>query len=197
MISDRLSKQLELIMELDRLKSVLRRTRVKSADRRLENTAEHSWQVALMAIILQEHSNQPVDITKVVKMLLLHDIVEIDAGDTFVYDTVASENQAEKEQQAADRLFGMLPDDQAIELKGIWLEFEEAQSDEALFAKALDRVIPILMNHQNQGQSWVEHGIARQQVIDINGRIEKGSNALWEKALEMIDDSVDKGWLKP
>ncbi len=197
MISDRLSKQLELIMELDRLKSVLRRTRVESADRRLENTAEHSWQVALMAIILQEHSNQPVDITKVVKMLLLHDIVEIDAGDTFVYDTVASENQAEKEQQAADRLFGMLPSDQAIELKGVWLEFEEAQSDEALFAKALDRVIPILMNHQNQGQSWVEHGIARQQVIDINGRIDKGSNALWEKALEMINDSVDKGWLKP
>ena len=165
--------------------------------RRLENTAEHSWQVALMAIILQEHSNQPVDITKVVKMLLLHDIVEIDAGDTFVYDAVASENQAEKEQQAADRLFGMLPGDQAMELKGVWLEFEEAQSNEALFAKALDRVIPILMNHKNQGQSWVEHGIARQQVIDINGRIDKGSNALWEKALEMINDSVDKGWLKP
>ncbi|MDB1123780.1 HD domain-containing protein [Vibrio algarum] len=197
MINDRLAKQLELIMELDRLKSVLRRTRVKSAEKRLENTAEHSWHVALMAIILQEHSNEPVDITKVVKMLLLHDIVEIDAGDTFVYDAVASEDQEEKEQQAADRLFGMLPDDQANELKGIWLEFEQAQSAEARFAKALDRIIPILMNHQNHGQSWVEHGIARQQVIDINGRIEKGSSALWDKALEVINDSVDKGWLKP
>lgn len=197
MTNDRLAKQLELIMELDRLKSVLRRTRVKSAEKRLENTAEHSWHVALMAIILQEHSNEPVDITKVVKMLLLHDIVEIDAGDTFVYDAVASEDQEEKEQQAADRLFGMLPDDQANELKGVWLEFEQAQSAEARFAKALDRIIPILMNHQNHGQSWVEHGIARQQVIDINGRIEKGSSALWDKALEVINDSVDKGWLKP
>lgn len=193
----RLMKQLELIMELDKLKSVLRRTKVKEADRRLENSAEHSWHVALMAILLEEHANEPVDITKVVKMLLLHDIVEIDAGDTFVYDAVASTEQEEKELAAAERLFGMLPDDQEQELKAIWMEFEQAESAEAKFAKALDRLIPILMNYNNDGQSWVEHGIARQQVININGRIVDGSEALWSVASDVIDKSVENGWLKP
>ncbi|MDG3088190.1 HD domain-containing protein [Vibrio hannami] len=193
----RLKKQLELLMELDRLKSVLRRTRVKSAEKRLENSAEHSWHVALMALLLEEHANEPVDITKVVKMLLLHDIVEIDAGDTFVYDSVASKEQEEKELAAADRLFGMLPDDQGKELKNIWFEFEQAESAEAKFAKALDRLIPILMNYNNDGQSWVEHGIAKQQVININGRIVDGSEALWSVASEVIDSAVEKGWLKP
>lgn len=197
MASDRLAKQLELIIELDQLKAVLRRTRVKAAGKRLENTAEHSWHVALMAILLQEHANEPVELNKVLKMLLLHDIVEIDAGDTFVYDTAASTEQSEKELQAADRLFGMLPEDQGEELKSIWLEFEQAQSAEARFAKAIDRIIPILMNHNNQGQSWVEHDIAKQQVIDINSRIDKGSKVLWEKTLEIIDEAVNKGWLKP
>lgn len=197
MASDRLAKQLELIIELDQLKAVLRRTRVKAAGKRLENTAEHSWHVALMAILLQEHANEPVELNKVLKMLLLHDIVEIDAGDTFVYDTAASTEQSEKELQAADRLFGMLPEDQGEELKSIWLEFEQAQSAEARFAKAIDRIIPILMNHNNQGQSWVEHDIAKQKVIDINSRIDKGSKVLWEKTLEIIDEAVNKGWLKP
>ncbi|WP_413284530.1 HD domain-containing protein [Vibrio sp. MA40-2] len=196
MTNDRLSQQLELIIELDKLKSVLRRTRVKSADKRFENSAEHSWHVALMAIILQEHANEPVDIGKVVKMLLLHDVVEIDAGDTFVYDLVASKDQQENELKAAERLFSMLPADQAEQLKGIWLEFESAESADAKFAKALDRIIPMLMNYHNQGQSWLEHGIERQQVININGRIENGSTVLWQKALQMIDDSVEKGWLK-
>ncbi|WP_375750056.1 HD domain-containing protein [Vibrio sp. HN007] len=196
-MNSRLMKQLELLMELDKLKSVLRRTRVKDADKRLENSAEHSWHVALMAILLEEHANEPVDITKVVKMLLLHDIVEIDAGDTFVYDAVASQEQEEKELAAAERLFGMLPDDQADDLKAIWLEFEQAESPEAKFAKALDRLIPILMNYNNDGQSWVEHGIAKQQVININGRIVDGSQALWSVASEVIDNAVEKGWLKP
>lgn len=197
MTNQRLMKQMALIMELDQLKSVLRRTRVKCADHRLENSAEHSWHVALMAILLQEHANAPVDISRVVKMLLLHDIVEIDAGDTFVYDDAASEQQEQKELQAAERLFGMLPEDQGEALFSVWREFEAAESDDAKFAKAIDRIIPILMNHNSQGQSWVEHGIARQQVININQRIEKGSEVLWQKALEIIDDSVANGWLKP
>ena len=197
MINERLAKQLALIMELDQLKAVLRRTRVKCADKRFENSAEHSWHVALMAILLEEHANEPVEISRVLKMLLLHDIVEIDAGDTFVYDATASTLQEEKELEAAERLFGMLPEDQEQELMAIWSEFESAETADARFAKALDRIIPILMNHNNQGQSWVEHGIARQQVIDINQRIEKGSTTLWQKALQVIDDSVSKGWLKP
>lgn len=197
MANTRLEKQLALIMELDKLKSVLRRTRVKSAQKRLENSAEHSWHVAVMALLLEEHANEPVNITKVVKMLLLHDIVEIDVGDTFVYDAAASNDQYEKECLAADRLFSMLPEDQASEYKRIWLEFEHAESADARFAKAIDRIIPILMNFNNQGQSWIEHGIAKQQVIDINGRIEQGSSKLWDEALNIINQSVQQGWLKP
>lgn len=161
----RLGQQLELVMELDRLKSVLRRTRVRSADGRLENSAEHSWHVALMAVLMEEHSNQPVDIARVIKMLLLHDIVEIDAGDTFVYDVVASAEQEENELKAAQRLFALLPKEQGDELLAVWLEFEAAQSAEALFAKALDRIIPMLLNFHNQGQSWLEHGVTRQQAL--------------------------------
>jgi len=194
---DRLQKQLNLLIELDQLKSVLRRTRVKSAEKRLENSAEHSWHVALMAILLEEHANEPVNIARVVKMLLLHDIVEIDAGDTFVYDTVASEQQEEKELEAAHRLFGMLPEEQGKELLDTWLEFESAASADAKFAKALDRLIPMLLNFHNQGQSWVEHGVSRTQALTINKKIENGSTVLWDKAQQVIEDAVQNGWLKP
>lgn len=196
-MNERLTKQIELVMELDRLKNVLRRTCVKSAGRREENSAEHSWHVALMALLLEEHANEPVDISRVVKMLLLHDIVEIDAGDTFVYDVVASKEQEEKELQAAERLFGMLPVDQGEELKAVWLEFEQAETAEAKFAKALDRLIPVLLNYHNDGHSWKAHGIAKDQVVAINGRIEHGSAALWQVATEVIDHAVEQGWLKP
>ncbi|GAM58097.1 hydrolase [Vibrio ishigakensis] len=192
----RLEQQLTMLMELDQLKSVLRRTRVKSANAREENSAEHSWHVATMAMLTQEHANSDVDISKVLKMLLLHDIVEIDAGDTFVYDVAASAEQELKEQQAADRLFGLLPDGQREELRAIWEEFEAAQSEDAKFAKALDRFIPMLLNYHNHGQSWVEHGVKRSQVIAINGRIEQGSKTLWNKALQIIDEAVQNGWLK-
>ncbi|MCY9804915.1 HD domain-containing protein [Vibrio scophthalmi] len=192
----RLEQQLNLIIELDQLKSVLRRTRVKSADGRLENSAEHSWHVALMAVLMQEHANQPVDISKVMKMLLLHDIVEIDAGDTFVYDVAASAQQEEKERAAAERLFGLLPSDQATELKNIWLEFERAQTAEAKYAKALDRIIPMLLNYHNGGQSWQEHNVTKQQALTVNRRIEDGSSTLWHKAQQLIEEASEKGWLK-
>lgn len=194
---DRLQKQLNLLIELDQLKSVLRRTRIKSAEKRLENSAEHSWHVALMAILLEEHANEPVNIARVVKMLLLHDIVEIDAGDTFVYDTVATEQQEQKELEAAHRLFGMLPEEQGRDLLEIWLEFETAASADAKFAKALDRLIPMLLNYHNQGQSWVEHGVSRTQALTINKKIENGSTVLWDKAQQVIEDAVNNGWLKP
>ncbi|NOI80795.1 HD domain-containing protein [Vibrio tubiashii] len=193
---DRLEKQLALLMELDQLKSVLRRTRVKSAEGRLENSAEHSWHVALMAILMEEHANEPVDIARVVKMLLLHDVVEIDAGDTFVYDVAATAEQEQKELDAAHRLFGMLPEEQGQSLLQLWLEFESAQSADAKFAKALDRIIPMLLNYHNQGQSWQEHGVTRHQVLTINQKIEFGSQALWDKAKQIIDDATNKGWLK-
>ena len=193
---ERLEKQLKLLIELDQLKNVLRRTRVKSAEGRLENSGEHSWHVALMAVLMEEHANAPVDICRVMKMLLIHDVVEIDAGDTFVYDTAASKEQAEKEIKAAERLFGMLPREQGKELLVLWHEFEAAQTDDAKYAKALDRLIPMLLNYHNDGQSWQEHGVTREQALTINKRIELGSVTLWDKAKEIIEDATDKGWLK-
>ncbi|ELA8075737.1 HD domain-containing protein [Vibrio alginolyticus] len=193
---ERLEKQLALLIELDKLKSILRRTRVKSAEGRLENSGEHSWHVALMAILMEEHANAPVDICRVMKMLLIHDVVEIDAGDTFVYDTAASQEQAEKEIRAAERLFGMLPSDQEQELLALWHEFEAAQTDDAKYAKALDRLIPMLLNYHNNGQSWKEHGVSREQALTINKRIEFGSVTLWDKAKELIEEATEKGWLK-
>ncbi|HHF3010120.1 TPA: HD domain-containing protein [Vibrio diabolicus] len=193
---ERLEKQLALVIELDKLKSILRRTRVKSAEGRLENSGEHSWHVALMAILMEEHANAPVDICRVMKMLLIHDVVEIDAGDTFVYDTAASQEQAEKEISAAERLFGMLPSDQEQELLALWHEFEAAQTDDAKYAKALDRLIPMLLNYHNNGQSWKEHGVSREQALAINKRIEFGSVTLWDKAKELIEEATEKGWLK-
>lgn len=192
----RLEQQLALLMELDQLKSVLRRTRVKNADGRLENSAEHSWHVALMAILMEEHANEPVDIARVVKMLLLHDIVEIDAGDTFVYDVAASAVQEEKELAAAQRLFAMLPEEQGKELLELWLEFERAESADAKFGKALDRIIPMLLNYHNNGQSWQEHGVTREQALTVNRKIEYGSQALWDKAQQVIEEATQKGWLK-
>ncbi|MDF5070788.1 HD domain-containing protein [Vibrio parahaemolyticus] len=192
----RLEKQLALLIELDKLKSVLRRTRVKSAEGRLENSGEHSWHVALMAVLMEEHANAPVDICRVMKMLLVHDVVEIDAGDTFVYDTAASKEQAEKEIKAAERLFGMLPTDQGQELLALWQEFEAAQSDDAKYAKALDRLIPMLLNYHNNGQSWKENSVTREQALTINKRIEFGSVTLWDKAKELIEEATEKGWLK-
>ncbi|USD53737.1 HD domain-containing protein [Vibrio sp. SCSIO 43155] len=193
---ERLEKQLALLIELDQLKSVLRRTRVKSADGRLENSGEHSWHVALMAVLMQEHANAPVDIARVMKMLLIHDVVEIDAGDTFVYDVAASKEQEEKEFRAVQRLFGMLPSDQGEELLALWHEFEAAQSNDAKYAKALDRLIPMLLNYHNDGQSWKENGVTQEQALTINKRIEFGSVTLWDKAKELIEDATENGWLK-
>ncbi|MFN1535198.1 HD domain-containing protein [Vibrio jasicida] len=193
---ERLEKQLALLIELDQLKNVLRRTRVKSAEGRLENSGEHSWHVALMAVLMQEHANAPVDIGRVMKMLLIHDVVEIDAGDTFVYDVAASKEQEEKELKAAERLFGMLPSDQSSELLALWNEFEAAQTDDAKYAKALDRLIPMLLNYHNDGQSWIENGVTREQALTVNKRIELGSVTLWDKAKELIEGATEKGWLK-
>ncbi|WP_240206692.1 HD domain-containing protein [Vibrio sp. CyArs1] len=192
----RLEQQLNLLMELDKLKAVLRRTRVRCADGRFENSAEHSWHVAMMALLLQEHANEPVDIAKVVKMLLLHDMVEIDAGDTFIYDTAAYETQQQTELEAAKRLFGMLPDDQGEALFSVWREFEAAESAEARFAKALDRLIPMLLNYHNDGQSWIENNVSKQQVMQVNQRIEKGSQVLWDKAKLLIEEATENGWLR-
>lgn len=195
-MNQRLQQQLNLVLELDRLKSVLRRTRIQCAEDRLENSAEHSWQVAMMALVMQEHANEPVEISRVLKMLLMHDMVEIDAGDTFVYDAAASKEQAQKELAAAERLFGLLPDDQAEELFSLWREFEAAESADAKFAKALDRLIPMMLNFNNQGIGWRENNVTRQQALTVNRRIDDGSHTLWEYAQQMIEQATENGWLK-
>ena len=196
MSDDRLQRQIRFILEIDALKSVLRRSYLLGADRP-ENSAEHSWHVAVMAVLLAEHANEPVDVARVVRMLLIHDVVEVDAGDTYVYDTAGAEAKAEREVRAADRVFGMPPEDQGRELRALWEEFEEGRTAEARFAAALDRLMPVLHNVHTGGRSWREHGITADRVIARNARMSEGSEALWEYARSLIEDAVEKGHLAP
>jgi len=194
--NDRLSQQVAFIIEIDKLKDILRRTYIMSGEK-LENSAEHSWQLALMAILLSEHSNEPIDVGHVVKMVLIHDLVEIDAGDTYCYDTAAEQDKIEREMRAADRIFGILPKDQGHELRLLWEEFEARETPEARFAAALDRLMPMLLNYHTAGRSWKEHGIRQSQARARNSHIVEGSRALWDTADRMIEEAVARGYLKP
>ncbi|RYD36080.1 MAG: HD domain-containing protein [Verrucomicrobiaceae bacterium] len=195
MSHERLARQMQFIIEADRLKEVFRRT-VLSQSRRAENSAEHSWHFALMIITLAEHSDhQPLDVLRVLKMVLLHDLVEIDAGDTFVYDTVGAVGQHEREALAAERIFGLLPEDQGQDFRRLWDEFEERATPEARFAAACDRVQPLLLNCLTQGHAWQQHGITHGQVLARNAHIAAGSSALWEYTLEMLNQAVASGHL--
>ncbi len=192
---ERLHKQIQFILEIDRLKTVIRQTLLTDRSRQ-ENSAEHSWHLAIMALLLSEYANQPVDLPRVVKMVLIHDLVEIDAGDTFIYDDKGHQDKAEREQRAAERLFGLLPDDQAGELKSLWEEFEERQTPDARFASALDRLHPMLHNVQTEGASWRKHGITSDLVLARNRTMAEGSTELWEYAQAMIEEAVRKGYLE-
>ena len=196
MAPDRLEQQIRFILEIDALKGVLRRSYVLAGDRP-ENSAEHSWHVAVMAVLLAEHANEPVDTSRGVRMLLVHDIVEVDAGDTYVYDATGSAGKAEREKRAADRLFGLLPEDQGREFRALWEELETGRTAEARFAGALDRLTPVLHNAHTAGRSWREHGITADRVIARNSAISKGSMALWEYARSLIEGAVAKGHLAP
>ena len=187
---DRLEKQLRFILEIDRLKSIYRRTYLVDGTRN-ENSAEHSWHLALLALTLAEHANEPLDVAKVVRMVLIHDIVEIDAGDTYIYD--AQGDKVEKERRAADRIFGLLPEDQATEFRELWSEFESAQTPEAQFANALDRFIPQLHNYHTQGRSWKEHGITAERVLTRNAEMSEGSVTLWEWTQTLIERADREG----
>jgi putative hydrolase of HD superfamily len=189
---DRLARQLQFILEIDKLKSVYRRTYLIDGARH-ENSAEHSWHLAMLALILAEHANEPLDVAKVVKMVLVHDIVEIDAGDTYIYD--AQGDKAERERIAADRVFGLLPEDQEAEFRGLWEEFETGATPEARFAAALDRFIPQLHNYHTQGRSWKEHGITAERVLTRNVEISHGSVTLWEWTQTLIERAVSEGLL--
>ncbi|WP_028579011.1 HD domain-containing protein [Desulfogranum japonicum] len=189
-----LGQQLEFLLELEKLKSIFRRSYILDTDR-WENDAEHSWQLAVMAIILSEHANEEIQPSHVMKMVLLHDIVEIDAGDTFCYDEKGHTDKADRELRAAKRIFGILPPEQQKECFQLWQEFERGETREAKFANALDRLMPLMLNYYSQGKSWKKHGIRKQQVIDRNKHIAKGSTILWDFASTLIDKAVEKGYL--
>ena len=180
-------KQLAFIKEIDKLKYIFRKTCLLNSDRN-ENSAEHSWHLALMAIALESQAKQKVDLGRVIKMLLIHDIVEIDAGDTFLFDTQKNHENTDEELAAAKRIFGLLPEVLAQELTDLWLEFEKAQTPDAKFAKAIDRLAPMMQNDANGGGTWREFDVPYETVIEKKKRIQEGSDTLWEYGKTLIDN---------
>lgn len=195
MTPENLLKQIQFIQEIDKIKYIQRKTKLFNSDRN-ENDAEHSWHLAMMAIVLAEHANTPVDLLKVVKMVLIHDIVEIDAGDTFIYDTQKNHSNTDEERLAAQRIFGILPKEQAEELIAIWEEFEAGETNEAKFARTMDRLEPLLQNTSNNGGTWNEFGVTYDKVYAKKSVMKEGSTTIWSFAEELINDSVEKGILK-
>jgi putative hydrolase of HD superfamily len=192
-MDDRLQQQLDFLMEIDRLKSIDRMTLITDGSRR-ENTAEHSWHLAMFAVVLAEHADAEVDLLRVLTLCLVHDIVEIDAGDTFAYDTAAYSDKDEREQRAADRLFGLLPPDQGARFRALWEEYEAMETPESRFANAVDRMQPAMLNHMvGDLSTWREHRISRPQAVKRLSPIGHGSTRLWEHTLSVIDEAVRRG----
>lgn len=192
---DNLTKQLNFIKEIDKIKYIQRKTKLFNSNRP-ENDAEHSWHLAMMTIVLAEHADYPIDILKVIKMVLIHDIVEIDAGDTFIYDTQKNHTNTDNELLAAKRIFGLLPRQQADELIAIWEEFEMGVTNEAKFAKSMDRLEPLLQNVSNNGGTWKEFDVDYSKVYEKKKAIKNGSSSLWNYAKNLISESVSTGILK-
>lgn len=191
-MEDRLKKQMDFLLEVDKLKKIGRQTYLSDSSRK-ENDAEHSWHLALMAVLLSEHANSEVDVLKVVTMVLIHDVVEIDAGDTYAYDQVQSATKREREERAAKRIFQLLPKDQAEYFHGLWEEFEEGKTPEALFAHALDRTQPVMLNDSSDGKSWKEHGVTISQPKKRNEITKEGSQTLWDYVMMLLERNVKKG----
>ena len=192
MSHERIARQLGFLVEADRLKAVIRRTRLVDGSRH-ENSAEHSWHLALAGAVLAEHAPPGTDLARAIRMTLVHDVVEIDADDTFAFDTAGYLDKAEREELAAARIFALLPDDQGAELRALWDEFEVGASVEARFAVALDRIQPLLQNFHGGGGSWREHGITRAQVLRRMEPIRDGAPSLWPTVLVMIDEACSLG----
>ncbi len=189
--NQRLADQLAFIIEMDRLKHVLRRSPLADGSRR-ENSAEHSWHLAVMAMTLAEYANDPIDVAKVLRMVLVHDIVEIDAGDTFAYDATGYEDKDEREQRAADLLFGLLPDDQAAEFRALWDEFEQRATPEARFANALDRLAPLTLNYLNGGDIYRGNGVTVEQIQQRMVPVIEGAAELDTVVEAMLNDMHDR-----
>ncbi|HKH71595.1 MAG TPA: HD domain-containing protein [Vicinamibacterales bacterium] len=190
--AERLTRQIAFLIECDRLKDIVRQT-LNAHSGRPENDAEHSWALCLFVMTLAEHSNTPIDVLRVMKMLLIHDIVEIDAGDTFAYDAARLVDQHEREATAAIRLFGLLPDDQATEFRALWDEFEDRQTPDARFAHAIDRCQAMLLNCLSKGVTWSRHNVRLDQIRARNAPIGDGSAALWTHMSHLLDEAVQAG----
>lgn len=192
MTRSRLERQLAFAQEIDGLKLVERRISVIGGSR-LENSAEHSWHLAVLASVLAEYAPEGTDVGRATRMLLIHDIVEIDAGDTFAFDEAAHDDKEERERRAAERLFGLLPDDQAAEVRALWDEFEEGRTPTARYANALDRFQGLLMNRGNGGGTWVKYAVSREQVLRRMAPIKEGAPALWPVVLQVVDEALAEG----
>jgi putative hydrolase of HD superfamily len=196
MIDPRLRQQIDFILEIDRLKEITRRTYLASGNRR-ENTAEHSWHLAMLVMVLAEYAAEPIDVGHTMKLVLVHDIVEIDAGDTFAYDTDGNNSKSKRETAAADRIFGLLPLDQASRMRALWDEFEARATPEARFANVVDRLMPMLHNFYTDGKGWSEHGVTIDRVVERNQTIvAEGSPALWDFVEHLLKVAIAKGYLK-
>ena len=194
--NERLIKQMKFIEGIDKEKLIGRQTYLSDASRK-ENDAEHAWHMAIMAVLLREYANEDIDVLKTMTMLLIHDIVEIDAGDTYAYDEEAKKSQRERELAAADRIFGLLPEDQAHYMRGLWDEFEERKTPEAKFARTLDNIQPTMLNNASHGKSWEEKGVHLSQILKRNERTKEGSDELWDYAFNnFIKPNVDSGKIK-
>ena len=189
---NRLEQQLQFILEIDKVKKIIRQTPLSDASRK-ENDAEHSWHIALMAYLLQEYVEEPVEVSKVMLMVLIHDLVEIDAGDTYAYDEEGAKTKDERERKAADHIFGMLPEDQGMYLKALWEEFEAYKTAEAKYAHLLDNFQPLLLNHESNGKSWTEHHVKKSQIYKRNEKIEETSPEVWERMKQIVDKHIQAG----
>jgi putative hydrolase of HD superfamily len=193
--SKRLKSQIEFIQEVDKLKKILRQTTLLDCSRQ-ENSAEHSWHIALLVLVLSEYAEADnLNLLRVIKLLLAHDLVEIDAGDTYCYDESGLQDQKARETRAAERIFSILPEDQSKSFRCLWDEYEDRKTPESKFANALDRFQPLLHNYFTQGQSWRQHGIQKKQVLSRMQPVEEGSSFLWDYVTTLIDDAVEKGYL--
>lgn len=195
-VPDRLAAQIRFLLEADQLKTVLRRSRLVAADRR-ENDAEHSWHLALMVLILSEYANETLDVGRTLALVTVHELVEIYAGDTFLYDTAGRIDQAAREQLAAERLFSLLPGDQGAHLRALWDEFEARETPEARFATAMDRLEPLLLNANTKGATWADPNVTADLVRARKKDIAQASTTLWQYGATLIDHAVDEGWLRP
>ena len=194
---ERLEKQMAFIREIDKEKQIFRQSYVTDGTRK-ENDAEHAWHMAIMTFLLSEYSNEDIDVLKTIRMILIHDIVEIDAGDTYAYDDSAKATQHEREERAADRLFGILPEDQARDLRALWDEFEAGETKEARFARTMDNIQPLLLNDATDGKAWEEHDVPLSKILKRNERTKRGSEDLWEYSRDnLIRKNVEAGHIIP